>query len=42
MKAHHENLKRVWGIETKVECELSETGETTLADFISSLTAYVL
>jgi CRISPR system Cascade subunit CasC len=42
MNTHHANLKRVWGLETKAESELSETGETTLTDFISSLTAHVL
>jgi CRISPR system Cascade subunit CasC len=42
MKVHSENLKRVWNIETKAECELSETGKTTLPEFVSSLTNYVV
>lgn len=42
MKAHHANLKRVWGIQTKAESELSETGETTLENFTSSLITHVL
>jgi CRISPR system Cascade subunit CasC len=42
IKAHHENLKRVWDIQTKAESELSETGETTLANFTSSMIAHVL
>ena len=41
MKAHHENLKRVWSIETKPEAELAEDGATTLDNFVSTLTAHV-
>jgi CRISPR system Cascade subunit CasC len=42
MKAHHENLKRVWDIQTSAESVLSETGKTTLSSFTSSMIAHVL
>ncbi len=41
MKEHHANLKRVWGIEAKAEAELTETGSTTLDQFVATLTAHV-
>ncbi|MDD5349240.1 MAG: type I-E CRISPR-associated protein Cas7/Cse4/CasC [Chthoniobacteraceae bacterium] len=41
MKEHYANLKRVWGIESQAEVELSETGATTLDQFDSTLTCHV-
>ena len=41
MKAHHDNLKRVWGLQTQVEVELSETGSTSFDEFVSNLTSHV-
>jgi CRISPR system Cascade subunit CasC len=41
MKEHHANLKRVWGFHTEAEPALSETGTTTLDEFVATLTAYV-
>ncbi|MGI8435511.1 MAG: type I-E CRISPR-associated protein Cas7/Cse4/CasC [Chthoniobacterales bacterium] len=41
LRVHHQNLKRVWGFDTAAEAELTETGETTLDEFISQLTAHV-
>lgn len=42
MREHHANLKRVWGLQTQAESELSETGSTSFADFISTLTSHVV
>lgn len=41
MKEHYANLKRVWGIESQAEVELSETGTTTLDQFVSTLACHV-
>ncbi len=41
IKTHHANLKRVWGIQTAEEVELTEDGETTLDQFVSRLVAHV-
>ena len=40
--AHHSNLKRVWGITNLDEVTLSETGKTTIEQFVHKLASHVI
>ncbi|MGE3312454.1 MAG: type I-E CRISPR-associated protein Cas7/Cse4/CasC [Limisphaerales bacterium] len=42
LKEHHGRLKKVWGLETRTEVELSEQGDKSLETFIADLTTHVV
>ncbi|MCC7373379.1 MAG: type I-E CRISPR-associated protein Cas7/Cse4/CasC [Verrucomicrobiales bacterium] len=42
LKQHHSKLKKVWGLATQTEIELSEQGDTSIETFINSLGAHVV